>query len=206
MYHILVKTFFLFTLVLAVCFAVNFEFAHYVNKKDVFGSAFNFKSIQGNVVLIVNIPFDCKFADPIYDDLRYVHKELNKKGAFSILFFISDQFSGSTSSCDENQIRKQKNKLSRLPFKIFKAQKITGPHAHPLFKFLIKESHVKPDRDFYKYLIDHQGNVAEVFRPNQTVIGEPCSTMTSYMKKSMGGIFGNLGDLLKELGVGEQNP
>ena len=75
MYHILVKTFVLFTFIVAVCFAVNFEFAHYVNKKDVFGSAFNFKSIQGNVVLIVNIPFDCKFTDPIYEDLRYVHKE-----------------------------------------------------------------------------------------------------------------------------------
>ena len=201
MYQIRVETFVLLISILGACIAVNFEFAHYVNKKDVFGSAFNFKSIQGNVVLIVNIPVDCKFTDPVYDDLRYVHNELNKKGAFSILLIMSDQFSGSNPSCDDNQIQNQKKKLSRLPFKIFEAKKIRGPHAHPLFKFLIKESNVKPDGDFYKYLIDHQGNVAEVFRPNQTVIGEPCSTMTSYMKKSMGGIFGNLGDLLKELGV-----
>ena len=114
---------------------------------------------------------------------------------------MSGQFSGPNPSCDEKQIRKQKKNLSRLPFKMFKAEKVTGPHAHPLFKFLAKESSVKPDGDFYKYLIDHQGNVSEVFRPNQTVIGEPCSTMTSYMKKSIGGIFGNLGDLLKELGA-----
>ena len=193
MYHFFVEKFLLLPFILEVCIAVSFYSMPYGNKPDVFGNTFNFKSLQGNVVLVVNIPFDCKLTDPIYDDLRYVHNELNKKGEFIILFFMSEQFSGSNPSCDEKQIRKQKKMLSRLPFKIFKAQKLTGPHAHPLFKFLVKESNVNPDGDFFKYLIDHQGNVAEVFRPNQTIIGEPCSTMTSYMKKSMGGIFGNLG-------------
>ena len=93
----------------------------YGNKPDVFGNTFNFKSLQGNVVLVVNIPYDCKLTDPLYDDLRYVHNELNKKGAFIILFFMSELFSGSNPKCDEKQIRKQKKMLSRLPFKIFKA-------------------------------------------------------------------------------------
>ena len=131
MYHVFVKKVLQFTFILKVCIAVSFYSMPYGNKPDVFGNTFNFKSLQGNVALVVNIPFDCKLTDPIYDDLRYVHNELNKKGAFIILFFMSEQFLTLTPNVTRNKLENRKRRYQDYLSKSLKRKKLPDrTHIH----------------------------------------------------------------------------
>jgi glutathione peroxidase len=57
---------------------------------------------------------------------------------------------------------------------MFAKSSVSGADANPLFKLLIEKSGTKPRWNFYKYLIDRQGNVVNAY-----------SSMTSPSSKSL---------------------
>jgi glutathione peroxidase len=46
---------------------------------------------------------------------------------------------------------------------MFAKSSVSGKDANPLFKLLIEKSGTKPRWNFYKYLIDREGNVVDSF-------------------------------------------
>ena len=82
-----------------------------LSEKDIFGNQIDFQTFQGRVLLIVNIPFECRFTDAIYEDLRGLNDELAGFETFKILVFMSDQFGGPYPGCDDKYITRHKKKL-----------------------------------------------------------------------------------------------
>ena len=148
--------------------------------------------------MIVNTPFECRFTDSIYEDLQGLTDELSGLDTFRILLFMSDEFGGVYQHCDEKQIRKSKKKIAQLPFQVFKKIDVLGTNAHPVFKYLVKESKIKPENHFYKYLIDHHGNVAEVFQPGVSVVEEAYDTIFKYVETTVNDAMGNMSNMMKE--------
>ena len=64
---------------------------------------------------------------------------------------------------------------------------------------MVKESKIKPDNHFYKYLVDHHGNVAEVFLPGVSVIEEAYDTIFKYVETTVNDAMGNMSNMMKEL-------
>ena len=182
-------------LLLPICKATDF---YSLSAEDIFGNHVDFNSLRGKVLMIVNIPFECRFTESIYEDLQGLTDELSGLDTFRILLFMSDQFGGLYQPCDEKQIRKSKKKIAQLPFQIFEKIDVLGTDAHPVFKYLAKESKIKPDKHFYKYLVDHHGNVAEVFQPRVSVVEEAYDTIFKYVETTVNDAMGNMSNMMKE--------
>ena len=58
-----------------------------------------------------------------------------------------------------------------------------GENAHPLWRYLAKESGVEPLWNFYKYLIDHTGKFVKVWDVERSV-DEAYDTIAKYVKKA----------------------
>ena len=50
-----------------------------------------------------------------------------------------------------------------VKFPMFAKSSVTGPNVNPLFKHLIEQTGTKPRWNFYKYLVDRQGNVVDAY-------------------------------------------
>ena len=199
MFFLFVKCFISILFAVSFCSATDF---YSLSAEDIFGNQIDFQSFQGKVVIIVNIPFECRFADSIYGDLEGLHAELGGLDTLKILVFMSDQFGGLYPPCDQKQVKhllKLKKKLSYLPFQIFKKTDVIGLKSHPVFKYLVKKSKIKPDGNFYKYLIDHYGTVAEVFPPNMSVVGEAYDLIYKYVKLTLDDALGNMKNIINDL-------
>ena len=183
-------------LILPICKASEF---YSLSAEDILGNQVDFDSLRGKVLMIVNIPFECRFTDSIYEDLQGLTDELSGLDTFRILLFMSDEFGGVYQPCDGKQIRKSKKKIAQLPFQVFKKIDVLGTNAHPVFKYLVKESKIKPDNHFYKYLVDHHGNVAEVFQPHVSVVEEAYDTIFKYVETTLNDAMGNMSNMMKEL-------
>ena len=180
---------------LGICKAGDF---YSLSAKDIFGKHVDFTSFQGKVVLVVNLPFECRFTDSVYEDLQGLYTELSGLETFTILGFMSDQFGGLYPPCDEKQILKYKKKKLPFDFPIFKKVNVVDPGAHPVFKYLTKESQITPDGNFYKYLIDHHGKVSEVFPPHVSILDEAFETISKYAELTLEEAMSNMSKMIKE--------
>lgn len=56
-----------------------------------------------------------------------------------------------------------------VDFPLFSKVDVTGDSAHPVWKYLTEESKVTPEWNFYKYLVDHEGKIVNVYPPKVPV-------------------------------------
>ena len=196
---------FLKFLFLFACFTIGRakDFYSY-SAKDIFGDEVDFETFRDKTVLIVNVPNECRFANSEYNDLQSLSNNLAGMGTFKILAFQSDDFGGLHGSpCTPSDLKqlikkKKKNKSDFDDIKLFKLTNVIGADAHPLFKYLRRESSIKPDGYFYKYLVDIDGKVSEVFPPTVSVINEAFTTIESYVSLSLNIAEKNMEKLMKE--------
>ena len=175
-----------------------------LSAKDIFGNPIDFKSFQGKVVMIMNIPYECRFEDKIYQDLQGLDEELSGLQTFKILLFMSDQFDTLYLPCDEKYITKNRKMLRRSPFQIIKKTDVVGKKSHPVFEHLTKESQIKPKENFYAYLVDSDGTVAEVFPPSISLIHEAYDTIFKYVKTTMDDAMGQMESMLGKTDMDEE--
>ena len=57
----------------------------------------------------------------------------------------------------------------QVRFPLMDKVEVTGPRAHPVWKYLTEKSQVTPQWNFYKYLLDHNGNIVNVWPPQTSV-------------------------------------
>ena len=181
----------LFGTLLSICYAKEF---YSLSAKDIFGKHVDFTSYIGKVVLIVNIPSECRFNEPAHAELQYLHSELSGLATFEILGFMSDDFGGLYPPCDKKQILKLKDK--ELMMQLFKKVNVIGSETHPVFKYLAKESSIKPNGYFFKYLIDHKGNLAEVYPPNISLVEGAYQEIEQYVGVTRDDMLGNMKEML----------
>ena len=132
-----------------------------INHEEVSLDAF-----KGKVILIVNVASQCGYTDIGYKELQQIYKDLGNDDHFTVLGFPCNQF-GKQEPDPEETIEKFVRHHYNVEFPMFSKIDVIGENAHPIWKYLAKESGIEPKWNFYKYLIDHTGKVAEVY-PSQT--------------------------------------
>jgi glutathione peroxidase len=120
----------------------------------------NLCQYQGKVVLIVNTASYCGFTGQ-YDGLEKLYSQYKDKGLV-ILGFPSNDF-GKQEPGSNKEIADFCHNTYGVKFPMFAKSSVTGPNVNPLFKHLIEQTGTKPRWNFYKYLVDRQGNVVDAY-------------------------------------------
>lgn len=122
---------------------------------------------RGQVLLIVNTASLCGLT-PQYEGLQKLYQDFSSKG-FQILAFPCDQF-GHQEPGDATKIKDFCEARFAITFPLFEKIEVNGENAHPLFKYLKKNSPGFLGTEaikwnFTKFLIDREGNIIERFAP-----------------------------------------
>merc|ERR1712062_427859 len=135
---------------------------------DIHGLEVNFNRFRGKVLLIVNVASECGFTDSHYRELQRLQDVLGFDDHFHVLGFPCNQFGGQEPG-DEASIDEFVRTNYAVDFPMFSKIDVQGDDIHPVWKHLTAESKVVPQWNFYKYLINHEGNVVQVYPPRVSV-------------------------------------
>lgn len=124
---------------------------------------------KGKAMLIVNTASECGFTKQ-FDGLEKVYQQYKEDG-FVILGFPCNQF-GNQEPGDGAEAEQNCRLNFGVTFPMHDKIEVNGDNAHPLFKYLKKETKgLLGDGikwNFTKFLVDKQGNVVNRFAPTKT--------------------------------------
>ncbi|KAB8037916.1 redoxin domain-containing protein [Silvanigrella paludirubra] len=138
--------------------------------KDINGNIKKLSEFKGTALLVVNTASKCGFT-PQFDGLEKLFKNYSNKG-FQILGFPCNQF-GSQEPGDENEIKNFCSLNYNVTFPMFAKVEVNGNNAHPLYKYLKKNSKGFLGTEFIKwnftkFLIGKNGEVLKRYAPTDT--------------------------------------
>ena len=133
---------------------------------DIMGQEIDLNDYEKKVLLIVNTASECGLT-PQFEGLEDLYQEYKDEG-FEILGFPCNQFANQDSGTNE-EIKEFCQLNYGVSFKMFEKIKVNGSDAHPLFKYLKKETGSLLGGiikwNFTKFLIDRKGNVVNRYAP-----------------------------------------
>ena len=135
--------------------------------KDLSGNEFDFASLKGKKILIVNTASECGLT-PQYEQLQAVYEKY-KNSNFVIVGFPANNF-GAQEPGTNAEIGAFCKKNYGVTFPMMEKISVKGSDMHVLYQFLtqkskngLKDSEV--EWNFQKYLIDEKGHLAAVMSP-----------------------------------------
>ncbi|MBN2632152.1 MAG: glutathione peroxidase [Bacteroidales bacterium] len=136
--------------------------------KTLEGEDFDFSSLKGKKVMIVNTASKCGFT-PQYEDLQQLHEQFGQK--LVILGFPANDFMNQEPGTAE-EIRQFCDEKYSVTFTLMEKISVKGKDIHPLYKWLTsKELNGVMDSsvrwNFQKYLIDENGKLVDVLNPKE---------------------------------------
>ena len=141
----------------------------------------NLCQYQGKVIMVVNTASFCGFTSQ-YEGLEKVYARYKDKG-FVILGFPSNDF-GQQEPGSNKEIAEFCKNTYDVKFPMFAKSSVSGKDANPLFKMLISKTGTSPKWNFYKYLIDRNGNIVESYNSLSKPDGK---SITSEIEKLLKG-------------------
>jgi glutathione peroxidase len=141
----------------------------------------NLCQYQGKVILVVNTASYCGFTGQ-YDDLEKIYSKYQPRG-FVVLGFPSNDF-GQQEPGTNKQIAEFCKNTYDVKFPMFTKSNVSGKNPNPLFKALIEKTGTTPKWNFYKYVIDRNGNVVEAYSSLANPNGK---TITSQIERLLKG-------------------
>lgn len=135
--------------------------------KDVAGDDFDFASLKGKKIMIVNTASECGLT-PQYEQLQSVYEEYKDKN-FVIIGFPANNF-GAQEPGSNAEIATFCKKNYGVTFPMMSKISVKGKDMHPVYQFLtqkakngLQDSEVQ--WNFQKYLIDENGHLVKVISP-----------------------------------------
>lgn len=127
------------------------------------GEEIVFEKYKGRKILIVNLASQCGYT-PQYEELESLHQR-NKD--IVILGFPANNF-GSQEPGTDKEIAEFCKLNYGVTFPLFKKDDVKGYSKQPVYEWLTDKNkngwnNLEPQWNFYKYLIDKEGNLSEVF-------------------------------------------
>lgn len=127
------------------------------------GEEISFEKYRGKKVILVNLASKCGFT-PQYDELEQLHKQ---DKSIVILGFPSNNFGGQEPGSDK-EIEQFCKVNYGVTFSLFKKDDVIGKSRQPIYEWLSDKNKngwndIAPKWNFYKYLIDENGNLSKVF-------------------------------------------
>ena len=154
--------------------------------KNIYHEEVSLDAFKGKVIIIVNVASICGYTDIGYKELQQIYKELGHDDHFTVLGFPCNQF-GKQEPDPEETIEKFVKHYYNVEFPMFSKVDVIGENAHPIWKYLAKETGIEPKWNFFKYLIDHTGKIVDVF-----------PSKTSLWKHDPEGIYQKIKKMVKE--------
>jgi len=143
-------------------------------------AAQNLCQYQGKVILVVNTASFCGFTSQ-YEDLEKLYAKYKDRGLV-VLGFPSNDFGQQEPGSNKDIAAFCKNTYD-VKFPMFAKSSVSGSNPNPLFKMLIAKTGTTPKWNFYKYLINRNGNVVDSFGS----LTNPTSTkITGEIEKLLG--------------------
>lgn len=135
--------------------------------EDVNGQTFDFETLKGKKILIVNTASKCGLT-PQYEQLQQVYDE-NKNNNFVIVGFPANNF-GAQEPGTESEIAAFCQKNYGVTFPMMSKISVKGEDMHPLYIFLTNKSanglqDSEVEWNFQKYLIGEEGYLEKVLSP-----------------------------------------
>ncbi len=135
--------------------------------EDINGENFNFSSLKGQKVIIVNTASKCGFT-PQYEGLQELYNKYSEKGLVIIGFPANNFLKQEPGSNDEISNFCQKN--YGVTFPMMSKIDVKGKNIHPVYKYLTDKNKngykdSKVSWNFQKYLINEEGYIEKVISP-----------------------------------------
>jgi glutathione peroxidase len=137
------------------------------------GEEIQFEKYRGKKILLVNLASQCGYT-PQYAELEKLHQQ-NKN--IIILGFPSNNFGAQEPGTDDEIAEFCKINFG-VTFQLFKKDDVKGNHRQPVYQWLTDENkngwnNQEPRWNFYKYLIDENGNLSRVFSSSVSPLDIP---------------------------------
>ncbi|MDB5223279.1 MAG: glutathione peroxidase [Chitinophagaceae bacterium] len=128
------------------------------------GEVVNFEKFRGQKILIVNLASQCGFT-PQYNQLEELYQL--HKNKITVLGFPSNDFGGQEPGTDE-EIENFCKVNFGVTFPLFHKDHVKGNAKQPVYQWLCNAdkngwNNEEPSWNFYKYLVNEQGNLDKVF-------------------------------------------
>ena len=135
--------------------------------KDLSGDDFDFSSLQGKKVMIVNTASKCGLT-PQYKDLETIYEKYKDKN-FIIVGFPANNFASQEPGTNE-EIAAFCEKNYGVSFPMMEKISVKGDDMHAVYKFLTQKSKngledSEVQWNFQKYLINEKGELEKVISP-----------------------------------------
>ncbi len=136
--------------------------------KTIDGETVRLDRYRGKTLLIVNTASQCGYT-PQYTGLESLYQKYQSRDLV-VLGFPCNQF-GEQEPGDEKEIKEFCSLRFNVSFPMFAKVDVNGDAAHPLYKYLKKESKgilgtESVKWNFTKFLVDKTGKVLERYAPN----------------------------------------
>lgn len=129
------------------------------------GDVISFEEYKGKVLLVVNTASKCGFT-PQFEDLEKLYKKYSDKGLL-ILGFPCNQFLRQDPGSDKEIVEFCQLNYG-VSFPMLSKIKVKGKEQHELFKYLVENSPVLPNKkvkwNFEKFLISRTGEIKNRYR------------------------------------------
>jgi len=134
---------------------------------DLYGETFDFASLKGKKVIVVNTASKCGLT-PQYKDLEAIYKKYKDKGLVIVGFPANNFASQEPGTSKEIAEFCQQN--YGVSFPMMEKISVKGDDMAPLYKFLTQKSKnglqdSEVEWNFQKYLIDEKGELVKVVSP-----------------------------------------
>ncbi|KUJ62915.1 glutathione peroxidase [Flavobacteriaceae bacterium CRH] len=154
--------------------AMTKETIYQYKVEDLSGNTFDFASLKGKKILIVNTASKCGLT-PQYKDLEAVYKEYKDKG-FVIVGFPANNFASQEPGTNE-EIGAFCQQNYGVTFPMMDKVSVKGDDMCEVYKFLTQKSKnglqdSEVEWNFQKYLINEKGELVKVIKP-KTLVTEP---------------------------------
>jgi len=135
--------------------------------KDLYGNDFDFATLKGKKILIVNTASECGLT-PQYKDLESIYEKYKNKN-FVIIGFPANNFGGQEPGSNE-EIAKFCQMNYGVTFPMMSKVSVKGEDKHEVYQFLTQKSknglqESEVEWNFQKYLINEQGELVKVLSP-----------------------------------------
>ena len=140
---------------------------HNFNVQDIYGNKFDFKSLKGKKVMVVNTASKCGLTYQ-YENLENLYSQY-KNDNFVIIGFPANNFLWQEPGSDEKIASFCKENYG-VSFPMMSKISVKGSSIHPIYKFLTNKSEngvldSSVSWNFQKYLIDENGFIVRVVSP-----------------------------------------
>ena len=142
--------------------------------KDLYGNDFDFASLKGKKIMVVNTASECGNT-PQYKNLQELYETFGNDN-FTIVGFPANNFGGQEPGSND-QIAAFCKQNYGVTFPMMSKISVKGDDMHDLYQFLTEKERngfqdSEVDWNFQKYLIDENGEVVRVVSPKTLPIDE----------------------------------